>query len=197
LEAEYRQRGTTPPTSDKRAGSSENTSPDIAARPDVHSALSEVNDPAPLPSAPASVVPVTPVAPTEVSGAKESPPEARVAALAIEPKPALTAPEEALLHVDGAQSGSKNSALDKRQEQVAEQMQQLAALQQVTLVQQSAVLQYLQLLALSGSPRVARSGTLPRQRLAGGGRIVPTLPSSISDTDNPWGFELQPGLSAR
>lgn len=196
LEAEYRQRGITPPTSDERTVSSENKPPDNAAQPNVHSAVSEVTAPAPT-SAPAAVVSAAPIVPSEVAGANEAPTEPRVAALTVELKPALSGSEEAPVRVASAQSEQSSSALDKSQQQVRTQMQQLTALQQATLVQQSAILQYLQLLALSGSPRVARSGTLPRQRLANGGRIVPTLPSSISDTDNPWGFELQPSLSVR
>jgi hypothetical protein len=196
LEAEYRQRAATPPASKERepAGSDEPSRDAVQA--EVASAVSEVtaSKPSPSEAAPVAREPA-PVAPAAVPQPKESPGDARVAALVAEPEPVIAAAKELPAPV-ALEHGGPTRSVDKSQQQMTAQIQQLTALQQATLVQQSAVLQYLQLLALSGSPPVARAWSVPRRRPAGG-RIVPTLPSSISDTDNPWGFELQPSLLVR
>ena len=83
------------------------------------------------------------------------------------------------------------------------QSQQVAALQQVALLQQAALaqqmaltqqvvmLQYLQLVSQGSNARIgAPAAHVPRR--PSGGRIVDTLPSTFSATDNPWGFTYPP-----
>jgi hypothetical protein len=82
--------------------------------------------------------------------------------------------------------------VDPKQQQMAAQMQQVAAMQQATLSQQYQMMQYLQLLALSRNPQATLvNQQRPRERTRGG-RIVASLPPTFSDSDNPWGFEMQP-----
>jgi hypothetical protein len=77
-------------------------------------------------------------------------------------------------------------------------MQQLAALQHASMIEQYTLLQ-LQLLSQSQSLVSATPATLPKgsQRRARGSRIVASRASSISATDNPWGFDLQPSVLVR
>lgn len=106
-----------------------------------------------------------------------------------DPKPTLPTVEETTTRIASLRD-SQNSAFASGQ-QVTAQIQQLTALQEATLVQQAALFQYLSLLAQSGSPPTVLSARRQRHP-APNGRIVATLPSSISDTDNPWGFAWNP-----
>jgi hypothetical protein len=114
-----------------------------------------------------------------------------LATLSADRLPTPSAGEEAASLASIREDQSK--ALERGQQQLA-QMQQLAALQQITLVEQFTLLQ-LQLLSLSPAPQTSVP-TRPRRR-ARGDRIVASLPSSISATDNPWGFDLQPSVLVR
>ncbi|MFZ5892772.1 MAG: hypothetical protein ACOY0T_17060 [Myxococcota bacterium] len=114
-----------------------------------------------------------------------------------------TAAEDAVKAVLlGASDVQEKLLADASQQRISAQLQQVTALQQAAVVQQAALaqqfamLQYLQLLLLSSTPRVAIPPQIPQRSLAGR-RIVDTLPSSISATDNPWAFNYPPPVLLR
>lgn len=84
-------------------------------------------------------------------------------------------------------------------QQISPEIQQLAAIQHITVVQQVALLQYLQAFPPSQAapPRAPGRGTAVPRRVPKQPRIVASPPSSISDTDNPWGFDLPPPVLVR
>jgi hypothetical protein len=167
LEAEYRQRNTPKPAADPPAAAS---------------------TAAPLADEPAA---------TETSPSPEV-----AAAPPVEQKLALNDAQEGTAPVVSVRIVQETPVNEAGQQRLEAELQQVATLQQVTalqqaalaqqtaLVQQFALLQYLQLFSQAPNSRVAVSA--PGQRRAASRRIVDTLPSSISATDNPWGFELQP-----
>jgi hypothetical protein len=107
--------------------------------------------------------------------------------------PPVTAPEAAPERV--AMRELPETAPSLGATPAAPQRQEPVAVQQVTVVQQLAVLQYLQVLPPSHGGRAGRAPAA--QRRAANRRIVGSLPSSISDTDNPWGFDLPPTVLVR
>ena len=128
--------------------------------------------------------------------APEAPPPsgASWATLSADSEPTAPAAEEAarLASLRDEQARAFNSG----QQQLA-QMQQLAALQQATLLEQYTLF-HLQLLSLSpASGTTVLPARSQHRAKAKGGRIVASLPSSISDTDNPWGFDLQQSVLVR
>jgi hypothetical protein len=118
-----------------------------------------------------------------------------VAALAEAPTSGETPPTEPAQGIDGSIARANSPALVGQSQQVAA-LQQVALLQQAALAQQMALtqqvvmLQYLQLVSQGSNPRVGAAAHVPRR--PSGGRIVDTLPSTFSATDNPWGFTYPP-----
>jgi len=193
LEAEYRQRIATarasevdsPPGDDRVRARANEQSPLVSPAHD----RSEVTAPKLSPNAEPEVARVA----APLPAASPSALDVRLATLPAAPKPALSAAESATQSVASLQD--VQNVVDSRQRQVSFQIQELAILQQATLVQQFTLLQYLQLLSLSPSP--PRALPLPPQRRMRNGRIVAGFPSSISGTDNPWGFDFPPTVLVR
>jgi hypothetical protein len=162
--------------------------------------------PAPPPSAEAVAEQARTPTPTPTAKVEEAAPkdERAPGLVAAAPKTSLTeaappeaakpapAPPEASAPVELAQNVSEALAESAEGQHLKNQLQQVTALQQAALVQQAAlaqqfaVLQYLQLYSLSLNPRVATPARTPRAPVSH--RIVDTLPSSFSASDNPWGF---------
>ncbi len=180
LEAEYRQRNTPKPAADPPAAAS--------------TAAPLADEPAATETSPSPEVAAAPP--------KSSATQAHLAAPPVEQKLALNDAQEGTAPVVSVRIVQETPVNEAGQQRLEAELQQVATLQQVTalqqaalaqqtaLVQQFALLQYLQLFSQAPNSRVAVSA--PGQRRAASRRIVDTLPSSISATDNPWGFELQP-----
>jgi hypothetical protein len=210
LEGEYRQRSApASPASDGAAHALPKEPPREVAEDAARSVKNEMSASKPA-SEQAVAVRAAPAAEAAVADARlaivgdtrvASAADVRVATvgdarLADDAKRAASVSEEAARLASLREEQAK--AFDTGQQQVATQMQQLAALQQATLVEQAALLQYLQLLSLPGASRANVTPVPSRsQRPGRGARIVASLPPSISDMDNPWGFELQPSVLVR
>lgn len=200
LEAEYRERSA---RSEERKGSAvqreKASASDEATAPktDAHvAAEASGNAAAPTKEAPAAVASAASEAPAhaEAPAAAISPDSnARVASAALasdtEP-PATTATDPTLVALPTADLKALVDHIE--QQRLSSELRKVAALQQATIVQQAAlaqqfaVLQYLQLVSLtSNAPWPA---TPHASRRSGTGRIVDTLPSTFSASDNPWGF---------
>lgn len=128
----------------------------------------------------------------EQNSVSEPASDTRMATLPAKPAP-ISSAEEIPARSEPTPGVSERALIDGGQQQVTAQIQELAALQQVALVQQFALLQYLQLLSLAPSPGAAA----PPPRRVPSGRMVAGFASSISDTNNPWGFNLPPTVLVR
>lgn len=186
LEAEYRQH-----SADEAAPAPKS---DPAPSPPSTPPIAVAQPPAPAPAPTRSTVSAPPAAersasePPAALPAEASAADARLAALAVATKPAVSAAEETaaaalLVHHDRPSSVDSGQA-QINQQQINTQIQQLT-IQQNQIVQQFALFQYYQLYpqALS-TPAYQKPGRQPR--------ITNSLPPSISATDNPWGFDLPP-----
>jgi hypothetical protein len=113
------------------------------------------------------------------------------------PQPAapVVAIEEASVRTVVIREVSENTSPDSAQQQVTAELQRYAALQQISAAQQFALLQYLQFLPAAPSRTAPAARTDPRRPR--NGRIIPATPSSISATDNPWGFTYPPTVLVR
>lgn len=127
-----------------------------------------------------------PAAPASDSRSPTPPPE---------PTAPVVATEEASVRTVVIREVSENISPDSAQQQVTAELQRFAALQQISAAQQFALLQYLQYLPATPSRTAPAARTDPRGPR--NGRIIPATPSSISATDNPWGFTYPPTVLVR
>lgn len=180
LEAQYREHSAkapapAPPSSAEAVAEQARTPPPTPA-PKVEEAAPK-NEQAPVLVAVAPKTSLTEAAPREEAKPAPAPPPA---------------PPEEPAPVALAQNVSEALTEGAAQQHLTNQLQQVTALQQAALVQQAAlaqqfaVLQYLQLYSLSLDPRATTPARTPRAPVSH--RIVDTLPSSFSASDNPWGF---------
>jgi hypothetical protein len=205
LETEYRERtaptpsattatpSPTPPTlpaSNEPARAPSNEPPRELAQAQPQATASEASAPKLATREQPAVLPAAAPAPDA------APSDARVATLSVDLKPTSSAADadEAAVRLASIRD-EQAKAFDSSQQQLA-QMQQLAALQQATLVQQYTLYQ-LQLLSMSPAPRTPAPIPSQRRTQPRAARIVASRPSSISATDNPWGFQLQPSVVVR
>jgi hypothetical protein len=154
----------------------EPTTAQVSVLPRATAAISEAPAPAPAPPAPAP--PIAPTSPAVALAAPAAPaaipPPASVPS--VEAAPALASKETVRLrdvHVGDVHQSNSVSTVNHGD---------------VFLLQQLAILQNLQLYGLSPYGRATAPAHTPR----GTTRRAPPFPTSLTNPDNPWGFDFPP-----
>jgi hypothetical protein len=159
-----------------------------AVRDDVAPAATAAPQPAPGPEPAPAVIAAVPPAPTHEAAvrelpAREEPSVALVAAV-------TTATPPAAVHVSNVDIGAVHIGDVHQNTQVSYVQQNDAYLLHLAL------LQNLQLLALSPYARLSPPAS-PAHRPNGTTRRPPAFPSSLTNPDNPWGFDFPPTILAK
>jgi hypothetical protein len=164
--------------------------------PSVQQTIAPAEAPAPPPALAPTPAPAAAIAATTVAPAREVPARALPAheepAVAVVAAVAHAAPAQDV-HVDKVDIGAVHIGDVHRNTQVSYVQQNDAYLLQL---QQLALLQNLQLLALSPYARFPASGS-PAHKPNGTRRRPPAFPTSLTNPDNPWGFDFPPTILAK